>query len=89
LANNGLNDLFEYGLEFTTGLALSDGKDKKNSTEQEQQKSFSEKYREQLKKDIDLDDDDLDLSLFGDDDTAGTNKTSGEPSMMGESEPDA
>jgi translocation protein SEC62 len=46
LANNGLNDLFEYGLEFTTGLALSDGKDKKNSTEQEQQKSFSEKYRE-------------------------------------------
>ena len=36
LANNGLNDLFEYGLEFTTGLALSDGKDKKNSTEQEQ-----------------------------------------------------
>lgn len=33
LANNGLNDLFEYGMEFTTGLALSDGKDKKNSTE--------------------------------------------------------
>jgi len=36
LANNGLNDLFEYGLEFTTGLALSDGKDKKNSTEYEE-----------------------------------------------------
>lgn len=40
LANNGLNDLFEYGLEFTTGLALSDGKDKKNSTDEPQHKSF-------------------------------------------------
>ena len=86
LANNGLNDLFEYGLEFTTGLALSDGKDKKNSTEQEQQKSFSEKYREQLKKDIDeldLEDDNL-FDQF----TTDTNKTEG-GSMMGESEPDA
>jgi len=85
LANNGLNDLFEYGLEFTTGLALSDGKDKKNSTEQEQQKTFSEKYREQLKKDID----DLDIedeNLF--EGLTDTNKTEGS-SVMGESEPDA
>jgi translocation protein SEC62 len=87
LANNGLNDLFEYGLEFTTGLALSDGKDKKNSTEHEQQKSFSEKYREQLKKDID----ELDIedeNLFADL-TDDTNKTDSGPSNMGESEPDA
>lgn len=87
LANNGLNDLFEYGLEFTTGLALSDGKDKKNSTEQEQQKSFSEKYREQLKKDID----ELDIedeNLFADL-TSDGNSTAKEPSVLGESEPDA
>lgn len=71
LANNGLNDLFEYGLEFTTGLALSDGKSKdSNRTEEAAQKTFAEKYREELKKDFDdlgLDSDDLLKDL----DTAG------------------
>ena len=63
-------------MEFTTGLALSDGKDKKNSTEDETTKSFSEKYREELKKDIDdlgLDDEDMKLLSTEDSDPNDTN----------------
>ena len=86
LANNGLDDLFIYGMEFTTGLALSDGKDKKNSTEEETSKSFSEKYREELKKDIDdlgLDDEDLALLKTDDSDPSDTNEL-----KEGEGEPE-
>jgi len=87
LANNGLNDLFEYGMEFTTGLALSDGKDKKNSTEAPEEKSFSQKYREQLKKDMDdLDLDEDEMALFADNDN---NSTATNSTVMGESEEDA
>lgn len=70
LANNGLNDLFEYGLEFTTGLALSDGSKKdSNKTEEVKEKTFAEKYREELKKDFsDLGIDDDDLLKFDDND---------------------
>jgi hypothetical protein len=86
LANNGLDDLFIYGMEFTTGLALSDGKDKKNSTEEETTKSFSEKYREELKKDIDdlgLDDEDMAMFNTTDSDPTDTNEL-----KEGEGEPE-
>ena len=60
LAENGLSDLFEYGQDFMIGNALGDGSEKKNKTEEKVEKSFQEKYREELKKDVDnlgLDDD--------------------------------
>ena len=57
LAENGLSDLFEYGQEFMVGNALGDGKPKEdaNSTKTEEEMSFTEKYRRELKKDHDLD----------------------------------
>ena len=64
MAENGLDDLFEYGLEFATGNALGDGKPKDgdNSTKKEAEKSFSDKWRDELKKDADAEEDDeLDL----------------------------
>lgn len=60
LAENGLSDLFEYGQDFMIGNALGDGSEKKNRTEEPHQETFSEKYRKELKKDVDelgLDDD--------------------------------
>lgn len=59
MAQNGLTDLFEYGQEFMIGNALGDGKPK-NDTKDEGPKTFQEKYRSELKKDLDdlgLDDD--------------------------------
>ena len=56
LANNGLTDLFEYGQEFMIGgNALGDGSKPKdnNSTEEKGFETFQEKYRRELKKDID------------------------------------
>jgi translocation protein SEC62 len=52
LAENGLSDLFEYGQEFVLGNALGDGKPK-NTTQEEKLESFAEKYRRELKKDVD------------------------------------
>lgn len=52
LAQNGLTDLFEYGQEFMIGNALGDGKPK-NNTDTPQSETFQEKYRKELKKDID------------------------------------
>ena len=58
--NNGLNDLFEYGLEFVAGgNALGDGSSRKNtsddgnSTKKEPEESFQQKYRKQMKMDLD------------------------------------
>ena len=48
LAENGLTDLFEYGQEFMIGNALGDGSEKKNKTEEKVEKTFQEKYREEL-----------------------------------------
>ena len=65
LAENGLTDLFEYGQEFMLGNALGDGKPKDNSTNDASQETFAEKYRRELKKDIDdlgLDDEDTNES---------------------------
>jgi hypothetical protein len=53
LAENGLTDLFEYGQEFMIGgNALGSGEPKANTTE-EAQESFADKYRKELKKDVD------------------------------------
>ena len=64
LAENGLTDLFEYGQDFVVGNALGDGSKKDdNSTAggRERTETFAEKYRRELKKDLDelgLDDED-------------------------------
>jgi hypothetical protein len=55
LAQNGISDLFEYGQDFMLGNALGDGKPK-NTTADPSQETFQEKYRKQLKKDIDEED---------------------------------
>lgn len=74
LGTNGLSDLFEYGQEFVIGgNALGDGKEKeetpgKNETRKE---SFAEKYRRELRKDVD------DLGLDGDE-TEDNLETTGE-----------
>ena len=53
LAENGLTDLFEYGQDFMIGgNALGSGEPKANSTE-EAQETFADKYRKELKKDVD------------------------------------
>ena len=61
LAQHGLTDLFEYGQDFMVGgNALADNS-KKNETKDPSEESFTEKYRKELKKDLDdlgLDDDD-------------------------------
>lgn len=68
LAQNGISDLFEYGQDFMLGNALGDGKPK-NDTETPEEKSFQQKYREELKKDINFDgDDDDDDTGVGEDD---------------------
>lgn len=54
LAEHGLTDLFEYGQEFMVGNALGDGSKKDdNSTNSKRQETFQEKYRRELKKDLD------------------------------------
>ena len=79
MAENGLSDLFEYGQDFMIGNALGDGSEKKNKTEEKVEKTFQEKYREELKKDADslgIDDDfgpdavDEDATETGGDDTS-------------------
>jgi len=57
---NGLDDLFEYGMEFAIGgNALGDGKPK-NSTTDEQNETFQQKYRKELKKDLeDIENEDI------------------------------
>ena len=52
LAQNGISDLFDYGQDFMIGNALGDGTPK-NTTDTPAEKSFQEKYREELKKDLD------------------------------------
>lgn len=54
--------MFEYGLEFAVGNALGDGKPKEgdNSTKKEAEKSFSDKWRDELKKDADAEDEEDD-----------------------------
>ena len=53
LSENGLSDLFDYGMEFVAGNALGDGKPK-NDTEAPKEKTWQEKYRSELVKDIDV-----------------------------------
>jgi hypothetical protein len=55
LAENGLTDLFEYGQEFMIGNALGDGKpkDENGTASEDRPESFTEKYRKQLRKDVD------------------------------------
>ena len=55
LAENGLTDLFEYGQEFMVGNALGDGskKDDNSTSGRARTETFAEKYRKELKKDID------------------------------------
>lgn len=53
LANNGLTDLFEYGQEFMVGGNALGDNSKKNTTDDKKQESFQEKYRRELKKDLD------------------------------------
>lgn len=67
LAQNGITDLFEYGQDFMLGNALGDGKPK-NDTETPEEKSFQQKYREELKKDIDFEGEDDDDTGVGEDD---------------------
>ena len=67
LAQNGISDLFEYGQDFMLGNALGDGKPK-NDTETPEEKSFQQKYREELKKDIDFEGEDDDDTGVGEDD---------------------
>lgn len=54
LAENGLSDLFDYGAEFVIGNALGDGKPKEgaNGTE-EKFETFTDKYKKELRKDLD------------------------------------
>jgi len=71
LGENGLSDLFDYGEGFMTGNALGDGSSSKkdtNSTEEaKDERTFSQKYKDQLKKDVNEEDDD---DLGPDDETA-------------------
>lgn len=64
LAENGLSDLFEYGQDFVIGgNALADGSKPKDNSTDTSQETFAEKYRRELKKDLNdlgLDDEDLD-----------------------------
>lgn len=68
LLRNGMTDLFEYGQEFMVGNALGDGSAKKddNSTDTKKTETFQEKYRRELKKDldeIDKDDEEEDVTI--------------------------
>lgn len=72
LAENGLTDLFEYGQEFMVGGNALGDNSKKNTTDgdKKQQESFAEKYRRELKKDIDdLGADEEEIGDLGEEDT--------------------
>jgi len=73
LAENGLTDLFEYGQDFMVGNALGDGSKKDdNSTSgsaRARVETFAEKYRKELKKDLD------DLGLDEEEDETQGNET--------------
>jgi len=70
LAENGLTDLFEYGQDFMIGNALGDGKPKEGANDtrnDDQPETFADKYRKELKKDVDelgLDEEDEDLTNY-------------------------
>lgn len=65
MTENGLSDLFDYGSEWVVGNALGDGSSTKkdtNSTEEvKDERTFSQKYKDELKKGVNEDDDDDDL----------------------------
>jgi len=62
LAENGISDLWDLGENYVVGNALGDGstpkKDTNSTEEAKDERSFSQKYKDQLKKDIDAEDDD-------------------------------
>jgi len=93
LGNNGLGDLFEYGLEFVVGgNALGDGKESSNSDKNDTKKeSFTEKYRRELKKDIDdlgADDDEEAAEAEDDDTIAGSGESENDPEEEAKEEPE-
>lgn len=54
LAENGLSDLFDYGADFVIGNALGDGKPREGrNTTEEKFESFADKYKKELRKDLD------------------------------------
>lgn len=66
LAENGLSDLFEYGQDFMIGNALGDGSKPKDNSTDSSQETFTEKYRRELKKDVNdlgLDDEDIEFNF--------------------------
>ena len=62
LAENGISDLWDLGEGYVVGNALGDGSSTKketNSTEEaKDDRSFTQKYKDQLKKDLNEEDDD-------------------------------
>jgi len=62
LAENGISDLWDLGEGYVVGNALGDGSSTKketNSTEEaKDDRSFTQKYKDQLKKDVNEEDDD-------------------------------
>ena len=77
LGENGLSDLFDYGSEWVVGNALGDGSTSQkptNSTEEvKDERTFSQKYKDELKKGVNEDEDDDDLGP-GDEDSTETNE---------------
>ena len=86
LAENGISDLWDLGENYVVGNALGDGSSSKpatNTTEEvKDDRSFTQKYKDQLRKDVNFDENDDDLGP--DDEAAEGEATEAAASTEGE-----